>query len=479
LTPEAGAEVSLKIDQSIKNAADELGLPPEELAKPDIMNKLRAQVLEATKATGEIPDPATLYRQNQAKALGIELTKGQASRDPMQYALERNLRGVQGAGEPLMQRFQQTQNKIQQIIGKYSKGASDPYEAGMQLIGKLKQYDDELSKQVSAAYKEADKAAGSELVVPLEGLAQDYAATIKGFGRDNIPGAIKTYFSEFGLDGAKKVKDMTVKEAEQGLQILNKNMGKDKPTDNAIKELKNAIKRSVLEADDAGGVYGKARQLAAERFRLHDEIPALEAASSGDAIADDFVSSYIIGPKAKTDNVKALADLLNKMGSQEDRAAAATQIGRFLQKAAFGENPAGDKQFLPESFARALNKEGRAKLSAFLTPDQIDELSTLRDVGSYVYAEPANAAVNRSNTASALKNISEDVLSQQIPYVKQLSGLLKAREVKKAVQESMSGKPDTTPLETMNKKQQQERLAQIISQMMFGTSGAAAEGLVR
>lgn len=168
-----------------------------------------------------------------------------------------------------------------------------------------------------------------------------------------------------------------------------------------MSQLRQSVRGAATSVDASGGPFAPAVSAAAERFRLHDAVPALEAASRGNVAPDDFVRRFIINGKAE--DVHGLSQVLQ----QADPAAyqqARSQLGATLQRAAFGENTAGDKVFSQERFNKALRELGEAKLSAFFSPGEIDRIRTMGRVGAYITSQPAGSAVNNSNTASTAMN---------------------------------------------------------------------------
>ncbi|MBR8377923.1 hypothetical protein KDW20_19295 [Burkholderia cenocepacia] len=92
---------------------------------------------------------------------------------------------------------------------------------------------------------------------------------------------------------------------------------------------------------------------------------------------------------------------------------------RILSRSAFGENVAGDAPFKPASFAQQMRAFGPAKLGAFYTPDELNQLNAISRVGAYVNAFPSSAPVNTSNTASAIGSMLAPGL-KEIPMVGKL-----------------------------------------------------------
>ncbi|MBF8177653.1 hypothetical protein [Herminiimonas contaminans] len=463
--PEIGARASLKTDELIKEALEEVGQKFSDIPEQQ-MNVLRGQVVDAMKQ-GKKLDPAAMLRQQDFNDLNIPATGGQISRDATQFARERNLRGVAGVGEPLMNRFEVQNQKLQSKVGSFGGNSSgEQFQAGQQLAEALKRTDDQLRGKVGDLYKEARASSGKDLNVPLTGLAQDYAETVRNFG-DKIPSGVRNRMEELGLLSGQQKKVFSVEDAESVLKTINDNVSNDPATNKALDSLRNSVKNAVLSADDQGGVFAKARQAAAERFALQDAVPALKAASTGSTAPDDFVKRFVVSGKTK--DVQGLAKLL-----QENDPAAFTeaknQVGATLQRAAFGENTAGDKIFSPERYAKALRELGTEKLKAFYSPKEVAELQQVGRVGSYINSTPTAAPVNTSNTAGAVMNLMGNIPG--MPYgtalVKTLKNAVDNQRVVKSglAAQAPVGKADLTP----------EQIAMMVKLLTVGgaTSGQAA-----
>lgn len=359
-------------------------------------------------------DAAAAMRAQDFRDLGMQPTLGQLTRDPNQYAREVNIRGTQ-TGAPLAIRFNQQNMQLQQALAGLTGVPSDAYAAGNAIKSSLQSIDNQMAQQVSDAYAAARASSGKNLDVPLTGVAQDYAQVLNDFG-DKVPSGVRNNFNQLGLMGGTQQKTFTIENAENLLKVINANASNDPATNAALAQLRGSVKNAILSADDQGGVYAPARQLAAQRFALQEQIPALEAAAADRVPADDFVRRFIVG--GKTDDVVALTNLLREHAPAAlDQAR--SQIGAQLALKGFGENVAGDAPFKPASFAQQMRAFGPAKLGAFYTPDELNQLNAISRVGAYVNAFPSSAPVNTSNTASAIGSMLAPGL-KEIPMVGKL-----------------------------------------------------------
>ncbi|MBJ9695761.1 hypothetical protein [Burkholderia cenocepacia] len=371
---------------------------------------IRRQVTQAIQENPQV-DPAAAMRAADFQTLGIDPTLGQITRDPTQYARELNVRGT-ATGAPIANRLNQQNTQLQQALYGLAGTPADAYSAGSAIRSSLQSIDNQMSQQVSDAYAAARASSGKNLDVPLTGVAQDYAQVLNDFG-DKVPSGVRNNFNQLGLMGGTQQKTFTIENAENLLKVINANASNDPATNAALAQLRGSVKNAILSADDQGGVYAPARQLAAQRFALQEQIPALEAAAADRVPADDFVRRFIVG--GKTDDVVALTNLLREHAPAAlDQAR--SQIGAQLVSKGFGANPAGDARFNPSPYMQQLQAFGPTKLGAFFSPDEINQLNTIGRVGSYMNAFPAASPVNTSNTASALGSLVGSGL-RHLPYV--------------------------------------------------------------
>lgn len=366
--------------------------------------QLRAAVEESIKA-GKTIDPAALARKLDFEALGMKPTLGQITRDPATFSLEKNLRGVAGVGEPLLQRFGEQSRRMQEVVGELSRGAKDDYGAGDTLIKALQQADAAERAPITAAYNLARDQAGRSAAMEsgtFSRLAND------ALDDQMLSAALPVEARQILNDVTLGRIPLTVNSAEM-IKTRLAGMARDlmaqgkKEGALAVGKLRDALERTPIESaagDEAKTAFDAARKLAQQRFAKLEAVPALKAAAEGDVYAQDFVGRYLIGGKAE--EVAALAKALPAGAKEEAR----RQFGAALEQAAFGQNVAGDAAFSADGFARFLSRPGmRQKLAAFFSPSEMETLERVQRVGAYRGSFPAESTVNTSNTAAALANL--------------------------------------------------------------------------
>lgn len=410
------------LQKTTEDFARDMGLDWQSMA-----SKERADLFEMVKAASAGnagKDPAALARAADFKKAGIPFLTGQATRDPRQFAAEKNLSQLPGIGDDLTARLSEQSSLLRQKVGAFAAGASDEQSGGGLLTNSLRNYDAKKAKEVSAAYSAARNSAGKDVELPLQGLAQDFAETLDNFG-DKVPSGVVNQFKKYGIAPGGDMtqrKLFTVEEADKLLKVINANQSNDRATNTALDSLRAAVKRAVTTDGGADDVFAPARKMAAERFSLQDAIPALESAASGKANPDTFVQKFILNKNAQMGQVQKLAGILK----EEDPAAfgeARAQIGAYLQRKAFGENPAGDAKFIPAQFAKALRELGDSKLGAFFSPDEVGQLKRLGRIGAYVESVPAGRLPNTSGNWGAITSLATRIPG--VPASLAIGGALK------------------------------------------------------
>lgn len=364
---------------------------------------LQKQVVEAARARAG-KDPKVIARIMDFQSEGVPYTLGQVTRDPRQFATEKNLSQLPGVGDPLLERFSSQGAMLRDKLSRFSAGALDEQQTGQSLTNALKGYDEKLSGNVRSLYSQARQSAGKDAEVPMQGLAQDFAEVLDTFG-DKVPSGVRQNFAKFGLgtdgSGATQRKIFTVEEADKLLKVINANLSNDPAANAALDSLRQSVKRAVTQDAGVDDVFSSARKAAASRFSLQEAVPALEASASGRANPDTFVQNFIIGKSARSDQVKKMAELL-KQENPDAFSAARSQLGAYLTRKALGENKAGDKLLAPERFASALREIGDSKLSAFFSADEIQQLQRISRIASYMESVPYASKPNTSGNWGAI-----------------------------------------------------------------------------
>jgi|GEM_PF-5577228 len=387
------SKAASQTDEIIGKALSDAGqkasdVPPAQLAA------VRTEVVDAL-SKGRQLDAAALMRMKDFDAAGIQATQGWITRGPRQFADENTMRAM---SQPLTDVMAEGNQAVTRAISQYGRDSTNAPTASQNLATALMNFDKTKQQAVTAAYPKGQ--VGGD--VPIQGLAQDVTNFVGGLPksvRDALP---ISALEEYGLSGGKQLKPFTYDSAETLLQTLNASKNNDPAVGRALSKLNGFVKDAVAQGGDAGP-YAAGRSLAAERFALHDQIPALkEAVESGGNVADNFAQKYVINAKS-TPEVHRLAGLL-KENAPDVFEQTKQQLGAELTRSAFGENKAGDKIVGQEAFNKAL-RVYEPKLAAFFSPAELDNLKLHGRIAAYQQAIPAASATNFSNTAGMLANL--------------------------------------------------------------------------
>lgn len=461
----AGAQASLRTDEIIAQALKETNQSLDDLPATYIRH-LRQEVSSALKS-GKQLDAASLMRSKDFEALGVAPTRGQITRDATQFATERNLRGTP-AGAPLMDRFTEQNQRLAELLNPGR--PQEPFQAGDLISSTLKNADEGMRRTVSSMYQTARQETGKDAAVPLQGLAQDAANVLERF-RDKVPAGVRARLESYGLFNGTQTRVYSPQEADDLIKLINDHVGSDRATNTALDQLRQAVKRSMMEGE-VPDVFKQAREAAAKRFKLQELIPAFDDAAQGRTAPDDFVRKFIVNGKAR--DVQAMAELLRQT-NPEAAEEARKQLAAVLQRAAFGNNAAGDKIFTPERYSTALRNIGTEKLRAFFSPEEIERFSTVGRVGAYINAIPTAAPVSTSNSGVPVVNAMLKTIPRTGMASAVLASVLNPINSARSVNRALS---DVAPVLTPNvTPAQAEILARVLAGAGVGAGSLGASPL--
>lgn len=397
----------------------------------NVRNGLRNQAAEAL-ASNRTIDAPSLLRQAEGNAVlgpGNALTLGQATRDPMQFATERNMRGIVGAGEPLAERFAgQNRALIDSLNQRGAANAHGEFATGQRLMGSLGAVDDAANARVGQLYDTARGLNGGD--IPLNG--QEFAKQAndvldRSLAQAHLPEWARKTMNQIssgeipltvGVGEQFKTQLSTaIRSAKDGneryaLGAVRNALESASPLDGGIPAVGGnqlvTAEQAALRAspgDQALSAFNAARDAARARFGTIESNPGLRAVVNGDAVPDNFFKRYVLNGNVR--------DVNSLMGIVPDQGASLrNQIVDYLKQKAL--NGASDEVgvFSQSAYNKALNSLGDAKLNALFPSDQVAQLKQIGRVASYIQAQPAGSAVNNSNTASAGANLALGALDR-------------------------------------------------------------------
>jgi hypothetical protein len=421
-TPGVQRTANMNADELLVNVARQEGIDLASIPE-SIRNGLRNQVSEAL-ASNKTTDAAALLRRAEGEAvLGPQngLTLGQATRDPMQFAQERNMRGIQGAGEPLTQRYaDQNRALINALNERGAAGAPGEFNAGQSTIDALAARDAAAQGNVSALYQRARDLNGGD--IPLNHttfvnqanttLDQDLAhahlpewarTTMNQISSGEIPLTVGVG-EQFKTQLSRAIRSSTDGNERHALGVVRNALESAEPLQGSTQFGGNQVVPHGAPlppsnpGEEAVQAFGQARAAAAQRFGTIDSNPALRAVVNGDAVPDNFFKRYVVN--GNVGDVNSLLRLVPDQGNQ-----LRSQMLDYLKSKAL--NGASDEigTFSQAGFNKALNSVGDAKLQAIFGPDMAGQLRQIGRVAANIQAQPAGSAVNNSNTGAAVMNL--------------------------------------------------------------------------
>lgn len=404
-----------EVVRQVERLANQSGIDLQKLTaggQQALLNEAKKQL-----QVGQL-NPEALQRVAEAAALDprLKLTRGQATRSPMDWQTEQNLRGIQGVGDELRQRFggqgQILTEAAERIRGRMGAPTDRPFQAAENVISTIQGKFKDTGDIVSELYKEAGKTVGLQADVPM-GPLQTRAMQILNDFDDVVPAPIKARLNALGIDRmgtGKASKAFTVEEAEALDKLINKRWdASNRPLTAALSGLKGAIKES-LEAigDDAGTDAARAFRIAKDKAaaRFDEFGQRIASAATDDVAPDKFLKKFVIGGDVR--DIKSLVNTLTTgtpeqiaKGSQalnSIRAATLTEL--FEGKGAFV-----DGMLSGAKLDKALRDMGPDRIKAIFTPDQVKQLELLRKVSLDLTKPPPLADINYSRTSGALANL--------------------------------------------------------------------------
>ncbi len=145
--------------QVLREAMERNSLQAGDIPEP-ALKSMQDEIASAIRS-GRPVNPDQFIRQKAAETIDVSLTKGQLTRDPMQFAKERNWRGIEGIGDRITNRMTDQNKRLQDVIGdKGGRSAIDETSAGTILSDALKKFDKGVRGQVDTAYETARGTAG-------------------------------------------------------------------------------------------------------------------------------------------------------------------------------------------------------------------------------------------------------------------------------------------------------------------------------
>lgn len=402
-------------------------------------------------------------RQSAANELPvpIKLTEGQKTRAFDQQRFERETAKQQEIGEPLRQRFQDQNLKLQQNMDAFidASGAELTEARGIgEIVDKaLRQRAQKDKTKIRALYKEAEKAGEMSKKVDMSPVLDVLKNSESAKSTAPVLGATEAELqrlSALNYTGRGKYNQLTLGDAEQLRKFVNKVAGSDSTNIKFARDLKEAI--DVATEGQGGDLYKKARAARAqyandyENVGLVKQLIGTKRGSTDRAIAmEDVLRKSVISPSASLDTVTKLRGLLESEGATGVQAWKELQGGtlRHIKEEALKgvtRDSAGNQVVSASALDKVINQLDRSgKLDYIFGKKQAEQIRTINEVAKDVLTSPPGA-VNTSNTATVLTGLMDSMISGTVgvpapvmTVVKQVTSRIKDAKLRAKVRTAL------------------------------------------
>ncbi|MDP1542410.1 MAG: hypothetical protein Q8L99_04595 [Polycyclovorans sp.] len=418
------AEIKVRIIQNLKRSDVDFSKLPQ-----GYVDDVTREVQTALQAGANL-DESTLTNIAVAKTLGVDLTRGQASQQPGQYAKEMFLRQGQG-GEGLQTQYVNSLTRLNQNLDEVGRGKNmQPpllnVEAGRRALDALREADKPARDGVSRLYDAARGMVGLDELLDQAKLVNSAFDRLQEAGVvDKLPGQFVTALNQMSTGKAA----LTMREAQMMIRAANGRIGStvDPVERKALQIFKSAVDDAVegvgsQAGQDASTAFRLARDAASKRFQRMDQIPILKEAVDGDMAPDDFMRRGVYN--AKLDDLKAMRAYLrsnNKPAWNQIR----SQVLEDFKLAATGgsDDPAAFSQAAFNKQLRSMKQSG--KLGLMFSPSEINTLEAVGRVGRLIQAGPPGVLRTGAMGAAQGMDMLMGILSR-LPLLGRAGGLAAA-----------------------------------------------------
>lgn len=346
-------------------------------------------------------DPANVNRTAmdnhlEADRNGIQLMKGQATRDPIQFSEEQNQSTHPIIAKRLNEQNEQMTDRLDEIRREASPTnvSNSARENGQVAVDELKAYDEPIRADIKAKYQRLADANGGAIPI-------DTGTTIAGVdsrlkrGSLTRTAANDPAVSEV-MDNLRSGQPMDFESFESARSLLAGVQRKGGSAGTAAGIVRDELEKMPLppQAAPLKVMADDARQAAAARFDALKRDPAYEAAvddvTNGNPkgkpspLADTFLDDYALSRSAP----KSQLDLMMGKLGEEGKGAVASHTLNAIRSGAIGKTGS----VLPSGYNGALSKYGD-KLDSLLSPETKDSVESLGRVITNAKVAPPGSSV--------------------------------------------------------------------------------------
>lgn len=352
------------------------------------------------------------YAQAEGLAVPIELTRGEATRDPTQLAFEKEQ--ILGAlGGPLRNRAKESNMRalgnFERMVDITGAETTDIATAGSPVIKALSDGYKNMKTKVNVAYKRAEQAPEAQEPVSYTDL-QSYIAGQDEATKDIAP-VLKSVAQQLSKNDPDGTGQITVATMENIRKLINRNAQAGTPSSVYAGEMKGII--DGLTEGKGGALYEQARKLRREQARKFESREVVARLVSNIKKLDDpkVAANEVFKKSILNENpadIKFLRQTLRTLGPDGRQAWKELEGAtiRHLEDAATKGARLGEDNnpvVAAGQFKKAvdtLDKDGR--LDVIFNPKMAQQVRDLRDVIMYVNTVPPGTSINNSGTARTL-----------------------------------------------------------------------------
>lgn len=359
-----------------------------------------AKAVQNVQARGGEVNPEVLQRKLAADSIGVKISEGQATQDPVLISNERNMRAKQPAyADFFNQQEKAIATKLQDVRDQVGPDVftTTPIDHGETIIDAYKQKAKAADTQIKAQYKALEQANGGQFPVDAQAVLDSANQVLhQRLLYDYAPKEVMTQLQRFADKG-----DMTFENFESmrtNLARTQRSLSVDGNTKAAAGVIRNTLENLPLtpEAYPLKQLADSARQLAKKQFEALDADPAYKAAVNDTVPADRFVQKFITN--GTRDDVATMRKNLAENSTAVQTMGVAA-VDHLRQSA--GINSLGEGRLSQAAYNRALAKLA-PKLNDLVPPPVANSLQTVGQVADWIQRQPAGSFVNNSNTFTSM-----------------------------------------------------------------------------
>jgi len=412
-----------EIEAKLSEALAENGVDYAKLSD-DVKQILLSKVTDSVKEGGYIKGKEAA-RLADFEELGLPSTKGQITRDPQQYSFEKNA-AKQSFGQPIADVYEAQNKGLQDTLSKLRTSIA-PEEtkqaAGQKAIDALSKIDNERKDAVGKLYDAFRADAGNTLKVDGVKIANDtFEALEAQSATADLPASLANALNQLSTGKVSP----TVIQLDALNHAISRATSSASPSQKfAIGILKDNIDQAVTDAAERAGSnvsekLSAARAAARDRFKTHEDIPALRAAVQESIDPEDFVKKFVTS--GKNADLERLSTTLKTHAPETFDSIRAQVIDDIIQKSV---NGTGDtSKFSQAGFSKALKSIDPDKIKILFNDAELNQLNRIARVAAYANNDPINSSVNYSNSAITFFNQAApilDIVGNKIPLFGRLA----------------------------------------------------------